>query len=316
MCPALTKFKVRVELVQLSAKYLATPSMVSSAPFSNSLSVKGQNMSILYRCLALLTLCCALPLHAADLRIEMGPYAHVWTTEQLLRRGDAQSVTIADDVAFHRTMNYRAVPLRTLLPDLAPGDRLKFVANDGFSVDIAAAALLKPSGAQAWLAVEDPQRPWPSLPGNKGDAGPFYVVWTNPAAALVGSEQWPYQLARIERVDDVATRFPATAPAASVPADSPVRRGYAVFQRTCFACHTLNGQGDARMGPDLNIPHSPTEYLSAAMLRAFIRNPQSLRRWPEGRMTGFPTQQSLSDADLDAVIAYLKYMAQHKVEKS
>jgi hypothetical protein len=29
-------------------------------------------------------------------------------------------------------------------------------------------------------------------------------------------------------------------------------------------------------------------------------------------MQGFPTQQSLSDADLDALLAYLKYMAKHK----
>jgi cytochrome c1 len=29
-------------------------------------------------------------------------------------------------------------------------------------------------------------------------------------------------------------------------------------------------------------------------------------------MSGFPTQQSLSDADLNAVIAYLHYMAQRK----
>lgn len=272
-------------------------------------------MRILHRCLALLALCCALPLRAADLHIDVGPSAHVWTTAQLLSNANAESVMIPDDVAFHRTMTYRAVPLRVLLPGLMHGERLKFVANDGFSVDIAADALLNTSGAQAWLAVEDPQHPWPSLPGNKGDAGPFYVVWTKPAAAQIGSEQWPYQLARIERVQDAASRFPATAPAASVPADSPVRRGYAVFQRTCFACHTLNGEGDARMGPDLNIPHSPTEYLSTDMLRAFIRNPQSLRRWPEGRMSGFPTQQSLSDADLDAVITYLKYMAQHKVKK-
>jgi mono/diheme cytochrome c family protein len=289
--------------------------MVSSAPFPKCLSVKGQSMSLLRCCLTLLALCCTLPLHAAELHIDVGPNARVWTTQQLLSRPDAQRVTIQDDVAFHRTMIYRAVPLRALLPQMSHGDRLKFVANDGFSVDIAVDTLLNPSGAQAWLAVEEPERPWPSLPGNKGNAGPFYVVWTNPAAAQISSEQWPYQLARIERVQDAAARFPATAPAASVPASSPVRRGYAVFQRTCFACHTLNGEGDARMGPDLNIPHSPTEYLSAERLRAFIRNPQSLRRWPEGRMTGFPTQASLSDADLDAVIAYLKYMAQHKVQK-
>lgn len=272
-------------------------------------------MSILRRCLALWALCCILPLHAADLHIAVGPSTRVWTTAQLLSSADAQSVTIPDDVAFHHAMTYRAVPLRALLPGLADGDRLKFVANDGFSVDIAAEALLDRSGTQAWLAVEDPQHPWPPLPGNKGDAGPFYVVWTKPSAAKIGGEQWPYQLARIERVEDAAKRFPATAPSASVAAGSPVRRGYAVFQRTCFACHTLNGEGDAQMGPDLNIPHSPTEYLGTDRLRAFIRNPQSLRRWPQGRMTGFPTQQSLSDADLDAVIAYLKYMARHKVQK-
>ncbi|GLQ94265.1 c-type cytochrome [Dyella acidisoli] len=270
---------------------------------------------MLRRCLALFVLCFALPIHAADLSIDAGHGAHILTTAQLLVRADVQNVTIPDDVAFHRTMEYRAVPLRALLPELAHGDRLKFVANDGFSVDIAADAILNQAGAQAWLAIEDPRHVWPSLPNNKGDAGPFYVVWTHPTAANISSEQWPYQLARIQRTQDVASRFPAITPAASVPADSPVRQGYAVFQRTCFACHTLNGEGDARMGPDLNIPHSPTEYLSSDTLRAFIRNPQSLRRWPEGKMTGFPTQALLSDADLDAVIAYLKYMAQHKAEK-
>jgi len=269
---------------------------------------------MLVRCCALLALCFALPLHAADLSVDSGHGVRTWTTAQLLNRADARSVTIPADVAFHRTMHYRAVPLRALLPELLRGDRLQFVANDGFAVDISADAILNQAGAQAWLAVEDPRHPWPSLPANKGDAGPFYVVWTDPAAAGISSEQWPYQLARIRRVEDASIRFPATAPAASLPADSPIRHGYAVFQRTCFACHTLNGQGAARMGPDLNIPHSPTEYLSADMLRAFIRNPQSLRRWPEGRMTGFPSQDALSDADLNALLAYLKYMAQHKTQ--
>jgi mono/diheme cytochrome c family protein len=268
---------------------------------------------MLTRCLCLIVLCLALPLHAADLSIDAGQGTHVWTTSELLARPDARVVTIPIDVAFHRTMQYRAVPLRALLPGLERGDHLQFVAADGFSVDIAGDAILNQAGAVAWLAVEDRQQPWPALPGNKGDAGPFYVVWTHPAAANISSEQWPYQLVLIRRTQHAATRFPATAPAASVPEDSPVRLGYAVFQRTCFACHTLNGEGDARMGPDLNIPYNPTEYLRADLLRAFIRNPQSLHRWPEAKMSGFPTQESLSDADLNALLAYLRYMAQHKV---
>ncbi|MBE1159779.1 cytochrome c [Dyella acidiphila] len=266
---------------------------------------------MLRRCLSLLAFCFVLSAQATDLSIDTGHGARIWTTAQLLARPDAQNVTIPIDVAFRRTMHYRAVPLAALLPGLERGDRLQFVASDGFSADLAADTILNHAGAKAWLAVEDPQQPWPQLPDHKGDAGPFYVVWTHPAAAGIGTEQWPYQLVRIRRTQDAATRFPATAPAVS--ADSAVRKGYAVFQRTCFACHTLNGQGDAHMGPDLNIPHNPTDYLSDDMLRAFIRNPQSLRRWPEGKMFGFPTQESLSDADLDAVLAYLHHMAQHKV---
>jgi mono/diheme cytochrome c family protein len=252
---------------------------------------------------------------AAELSIDLDGAKHVWTTEQLLARPDVRTVTIANDRALHRTMRYRAVPLAALLPGLQQGQRLQFVAFDGFSVDIEERTLDNRAGGEAWLAIEDPRQPWPALPGGKkGSAGPFYLVWTHPEAAGVSSEQWPYQLAKIKLTDDIAVRFPATVPAADVPADSPVRVGYAVFQRTCFACHTLNGEGDARMGPDLNIPHNPTEYLGADLLRAFIRDPQSLRRWPEAKMSGFPTQAILSDADLDAVIAYLNYMSGHKAK--
>lgn len=268
---------------------------------------------MLRRCLSLLALCFVLPLHAADLRIDVGHGIRIWTTSQLLARHDARTVTIPADVAFQRSMQYQAVPLRALLPGVAEGERLQFIASDGFSVEIPVDAVLNSAGTQAWLAVEDPRHPWPPLPGNKGHAGPFYIVWTNPAAARISTEQWPYQLARVQLTQNPAYRFPHTAPDSSLPLDNPVQRGYVVFQRTCFACHTLNGEGDARMGPDLNIPHNPTEYLSDDLLRAFIRNPQSLRRWPEGKMTGFPTQASLSDADLANLLAYLHYMARHKV---
>jgi mono/diheme cytochrome c family protein len=87
-----------------------------------------------------------------------------------------------------------------------------------------------------------------------------------------------------------------------------------VFKRTCFACHTLNGEGDSKLGPDLNIPHNPTEYLRADLLRAFVRDPQSLRHWPQAQMPPFPAS-TLSDADLDAVLDYLRYMARHKVTR-
>ncbi|QEE24314.1 cytochrome c [Rhodanobacter glycinis] len=267
---------------------------------------------MLMRWICALALCLALPAQAAQLKIDLGHGVTVLTTDQLLHRADARSVTIPGDVAYQRTMHYRAVPLRALLPGLAPDDHLRFAASDGFSAEIPASAILNREGSQAWLAVEATAAPWPALPGNTRSAGPFYVVWTHPQAAHIGSEQWPYQLASIRRMNGVDARFPAIVPGASVPKDSPVRRGFAVFKRTCFACHTLNGEGDATLGPDLNLPYNPTEYLRADLLRAFIRNPQSLHRWPGAKMHGFPTQASLSDADLDAVLDYLRYMAKHK----
>lgn len=260
--------------------------------------------------------CCllwlSLPLfaQAAELRIDLGHGAKTWSTAQLLARADATTVTVPDDVAFHRPMRYRAVPLLTLLPGLAADQHLQFVAADGFTAEIPAAAILNHQGSQAWLAVEDPSRPWPALTENAKGAGPFYVVWTNPRAAHIGTEQWPYQLAAIHALSGVDARFPAIVPKADASADA--RHGFDVFKRTCFACHTLNGEGDAKLGPDLNLPYNPTEYLRADLLRGYVRNPQSLHRWPQAKMQGFPTQESLSDADLDAVLAYLRYMAQHK----
>jgi cytochrome c1 len=43
-------------------------------------------------------------------------------------------------------------------------------------------------------------------------------------------------------------------------------------------------------------------------LHALIRDPKSVRTWPQQSMPGFD-QSKISDADLDAVIAYLGAMA-------
>ncbi|WP_109126715.1 cytochrome c [Dyella sp. C11] len=270
-------------------------------------------MPRLPRLLCLIALCSALPLHAAELIVDLGHGPKTYTTAQLLARGDVQVIRIPADVSFKRPMRYRAVPLKALLDGASPDDTLQFVASDGFAAQIPAALIVRAKGSEAWLAVEDPARPWPTLAEIKGDAGPFYVVWTNPDAMKITSEQWPFQLASIHRQAPVAQRFPAIVPDASQAPGSPVQRGFVVFQHTCFACHTLNGQGDAKLGPDLNIPHSPTEYLREDLFRAYIRDPQSLRHWPQARMPGFD-RKALSDQELDDLLAYLRYMAAHKAQ--
>ncbi|HET6555077.1 MAG TPA: cytochrome c [Dyella sp.] len=268
-------------------------------------------MPSLLRCLCLFALCLALPVRAAELAVDLGHGARTYTTAELLARSDARQVDIPHDVAFKRAMHYRAVPLKALLDGAGADDALLFVAGDGFAVEIPAAQINRAHGSEAWLAIEEPNHPWPAIAEDKGGAGPFYVVWTHPEDMRVSQEQWPFQLAAIRRLQPVAERFPAIVPEATLKPNGAVRRGFAVFQRTCFACHTLNGEGDARLGPDLNIPHSPTEYLREDLLRAYIRDPQSLRRWPQARMPGFD-RRALTDAELDALLAYLRHMATRK----
>ena len=246
---------------------------------------------------------------AAELRLELPQGSRSWSTAQLLSHPQAQQIEIAADVAYKRAMSYRAVPLAALLDGVQPGDHLQAVALDGFAAELPAAPLLANQGARAWLAVENPAQPWPALAAGKPSAGPFYLVWQNPEAAQIGPEQWPFQVSTLRLLAPVAQRFPALLPAAD--AGTEVQAGFAVFQKNCLACHRLNGAGDSQFGPDLNIPHNPTEYFAGDFLRQYIRDPQSLRRWPQGRMPGF-SSETLNTAELDQLISYLRHMREHK----
>ncbi len=249
-----------------------------------------------------------LPVAAAQLTLDLGSAPRTLDSAALLARSQVREITIDADVAYGRAMRYRALPLRALLAGVDARDHLQFVARDGFVAEIPAALVWNERGSSAWLAIEDADAPWPPLPGKVASAGPFYLVWTHPQAARIGPERWPYQLAAIRRLPDVMLRFPALSPDPALGRDDPVRHGLDVFVAHCLSCHTLNAAGDATLGPDLNLPYSPTEYLRADLLRTYLRDPQRLRRWPQARMPGFDAA-SLPEADLDALLAYLRHMA-------
>lgn len=236
--------------------------------------------------------------------------------DALLARSDAVTVEIPRDVAYGGApMRYRAVPLASLIgsEQLPPDSLLEGVASDGFVAQLPVDLCLRSGedGAVAFLAVEEPGRPWPNLPGKQVSPGPFYLVWVRPEASGVRSEQWPYQLARIAAVDGPAKRWPQLAVDAAVPVDSPIRTGQALFATQCLSCHTLNGAGSANMGPDLNRPMNPTEYLTPAGLKRLIRDPKSVRTWPNQVMPGFDATM-LSDGEIDRIVAYLAHMAGRK----
>ena len=56
---------------------------------------------------------------------------------------------------------------------------------------------------------------------------------------------------------------------------------------------------------------NPVDYLQPAAFRKMIRNPASVRKWPDQKMPGFD-QAALSDYDLGALIEWLSYKARHR----
>lgn len=225
----------------------------------------------------------------------------------------AQDIQVPGDVAYRRTMLYRAVPLAVVLNELGlgPSDTLEAVATDGFIAQLPGALVLaqEPGQPQPWLAIEIGSAPWPALPGKAASAGPFYIVW--PQSVGVRSEQWPFAVVRLNVRAAPEKRWPQIAVSAQVPAGDRLRRGQSLFVVQCMVCHRMNGGGDAQVGPDLNLPMNPTEYFQPQALRQLVRNPSSVRSWPTQLMPGFGPGQ-ISDAELDDLLAYLAHMAQQR----
>jgi mono/diheme cytochrome c family protein len=125
---------------------------------------------------------------------------------------------------------------------------------------------------------------------------------------MIRSEQWPYQLKRLVSQPSPVLRWPALDVDPALPPTDPTRAGLALFVTQCLPCHTLNGAGAGTIGPDLNQPMNPTQYMTRAGLHALIRDSKSVRSWPGQQMPAFTSDQ-MSDGDIDLIIGYLTHMA-------
>jgi mono/diheme cytochrome c family protein len=254
--------------------------------------------------------------HAADadppvLVIDNGGQQHRFTAAELLARPDSADVTVKGDI-YHGGVRYRAVPLLKLF-GVTTGhtfDTVETRSTDGFVGQLPLALVDRGAhgGAVAWIAAEDPAHPWPPMPTSTDTAGPFYLIWQYSERSGVTREQWPYQLVGLTLVESPVHRWPQLAVPSNLPSHSLARHGQQVFLTQCLTCHRLNGGGAADVGPDLGRPMNATRYLTDSGLRAIIRNPRAVRTWPEQHMAGFD-KAVMSDADLDALVAYLHVMA-------
>jgi mono/diheme cytochrome c family protein len=226
--------------------------------------------------------------------------------------GEAR-VRVEADPYYGKPKLFVACPLARVFElgfGVAPGSlgdaNVFFRALDGYAKPAPARLLAEPGG---WVAFADAERvggdgpPWEPIDRRQVDPGPAYVVWTGAAQADAHVYPWPYQLAAIE-IAPFEARYPHTAPSGE-PEGSAAWRGFAIFRRECVACHAVNGEGGA-VGPELNVPRSIVEYRPAEQIEAFVRDPQSFR------YTSMPANPHLSDADLDALVAYFRAMSQRK----
>lgn len=240
----------------------------------------------------------------------------IYQTDALLAHPEAREIVITNDNAYGQDMTYRAVPLVSLIGDANSVDDqtgLEVIALDGFVANIPVSLIVREGeeNAKAWLAIEPDDAPWPSLPGKDVSAGPYSVVWVNAAASHIRSEQWPYQVSKIGYAEFPAARWPQLALADGAPDNA--KQGQTIFIDQCFACHRMNGAGITELGPDLNLPMNPVDYFKPDALFMLIRDPATVRQWPDMQMHGFSEEQ-LSDGEIHNVIAYLTEMSTHKAE--
>ncbi len=236
----------------------------------------------------------------------------------LLSRPDLEKIVLNDIPTYPgKRIEYSAVPLFHLFQGMPidPEATIQFRCLDGFSAPISSARILEhaPGRSIAYLAIEKENEPWPAVHPEQGPgtAGPFFLIWKNPELSHVGVEEWPFQLEGFEIKGSLRSTFPKIFPPKRYSQSSPEMRGFQIFQRSCFSCHKINGQGLSDFAPDLNLPKSPTEYFTQAALRAYIRNPQSLRQWKNDRMRGFSPEE-LPDPELADLIRYLEIMAKSR----
>jgi mono/diheme cytochrome c family protein len=269
---------------------------------------------------AVLVLGCALaggPASAQELAfLRDGATVSRLTRDQLIAACEPAVVGV-DDPYYGRAKRFHALRLDCVLQrglggPPAPRDNVFLRARDGYTRPAAGALLASDA---AWLAFADAELSsgtpgtrdfapaWEPIDRRQVEPAPFYLIWSGEGRNDPHRHPWPYQLDEIE-IAPLEQLYPHVAPP-SAELDSAVADGFAIFRTECIACHAINGEGGT-VGPDLNVPRSIVEYRPLEQIKAYIRNPRSFR------YTTMPAHESLSDAQLDALIAYFRAMSRAK----
>lgn len=220
-------------------------------------------------------------------------------------------ITVYDDPVYHSTKHYNALPLPELLKTYTSIKNLKadqyqiiFECEDGYKPMM---SLEKFISAKSFIAISDVDAPkgklWTEIikDGHLMKAEPFYLIYQG-ISTKDTDFKWPYNLIKIHLVSNsknISLLFPK--------GDKKAQIGFELFEKNCVTCHAINKIG-GNMGPELNYPKNVTEYWDKKQLKAFIKNPASFRNGVK-----MPTLPNLKEKEIDDIVYYLKYMADHKV---
>lgn len=258
--------------------------------------------------LLLLAACAHLPPagdDAATLQFSRDGVDHGRFTLAQLRALVPEQTVSGFDPYYQRVKTWRALPLEPVLRHVFPEGALRTLeftlrASDGYTVPISGDRLLEGGAA---LAFADASGPWEPIGEKRANPGPWYLVWEGAAQGDLTTHPRPWALASIA-IEPFERVFPLVVPRST---DARVQRGFALFREHCVKCHAVNQQG-GRVGPELNVPRSVTEYRDEGFLRAWIRDPSSFR------VSVMPPSPQLSDEDLSALLAYLAAMRGQKID--
>ncbi len=224
----------------------------------------------------------------------------------------AEDVTVYEPYEL-RDISFRGIPAASLLdavygPKWREAQAIALVALDGYTSVLPVSRFLS---HKAWFAFARKDRDDFVLDKKVPrvetvSIAPTYLVWDSVKDGVVradGDYGWPYQLATV-KLTTFAEAFPGLAP--PEPGTPDIASGFELFTHHCAACHSIDGHG-GKVGPELNAPHSVTDYWQPQWLHQWIDNPQSVRKGTP--MPGLPANVPQRQKAIDQLILYLKAKA-------
>lgn len=224
---------------------------------------------------------------------------------------DPPRVITSQDPYYEEEKRFRTVSLAAVVPRLFPlpledlkKSNFLLVASDGYEVRLKGELLLHPAAHLAFADADHEQ--FLPIGDQKANPGPFYVVWEGKEFSDEKAYPRPWALAKIERLG-ASDEWRHLKPPDGFAENAAAEKGAKIFEDLCVRCHAINQEG-GHVGPDLNVPQNILAYRPEAQVREYIKSPRTFR------YSTMPDHTTLTEEDLDALIAYLRLMGEHKFD--